>query len=60
MRGKKEYGGKLRAGHARPLQSDGRFMATNVGGGVLDAPQGSKTLLEKQKNETATAPSRFF
>ena len=51
VRGKKEYGGKLRAGHARPLQSDGRFMATNVGG---------KTLLEKQKNETATAPSRFF
>ena len=35
----KGYGGRLRAGHARPLQTTGMFTATIVGGGVLDAPQ---------------------
>ena len=35
----KGYAVRLRAGHARPLQAGGRFMATIVGGGVLDAPQ---------------------
>ena len=36
----KGYAVRLRAGHARPLQAGGRFMATIVGSGVLDAPQG--------------------
>ena len=45
-------GGKLRAGHARPLQMAGR-----VGGNEC---RGRALFRQKQKNETATAPSRFF